>query len=44
MFSISSGIDKAYLVDVCIKLGEALADNHVLIGLGVVSYKINKNN
>ena len=24
-FSISSGVDKAYLVDVCIKLGEALA-------------------
>ena len=44
MFLISSGIDKAYLIDVCIKLGEALADNHVLIGLGVVSRKINKNN
>ena len=43
-FSISSGVDKAYFVDVCIKLGEALADNHVLIGLGVASCKINKNN
>ena len=41
-FSISSGVDKVYLVDVCIKLGEALADNHVLIGLGEASCKINK--
>ena len=25
MFSMSSSVNKAYLVDVCIKLGEALA-------------------
>ena len=38
-FSISSGVEDD-LVDVCINLLEALADNHVLIGLGVASCKI----
>ena len=41
-FSISGVEDD--LVDVCIKLLEALADNHVLIGLGVASCKKNKIN
>ena len=42
MFTISSDIDKAYFVDVCIKLGGALANSLVLVGIGVVSCKLNK--